>query len=98
MRAYKVGLNRVEVYEPTEARPAHAVAVASDGEIVCYVGPLDGNDAERCMTEAAKRHIRLKMAGDPAAASERAAAARLWSPLGLDAALRRGLFDRVAAR
>ena len=61
MRTYSIGLGRVQVFEPAEARPDDAVAVHADGEIVCYVGRVAAMDAEQCMVEAAQRHIRLKM-------------------------------------
>jgi hypothetical protein len=61
VRAYLIGTKRVEVYEATETRPDDAVAVEIHGNILCYVAPLDAWDAERCMMEAAQRHLRLKM-------------------------------------
>ena len=61
MRTYSIGLEKVRVFEPTEEHPEDAVAVSADGEVVCYVDRVSALDAERCMTEAAQRHIRLKM-------------------------------------
>lgn len=61
MRTYSIGLEKVRVFETTESHPDDAVAVSADGEIVCYVDRVTSLDGERCMTEAAQRHIRLKM-------------------------------------
>ncbi|WP_146140338.1 hypothetical protein [Alsobacter soli] len=98
MRAYTVGLKRVEVYEPADVRPADSVAVESEGEVFCYVGPLDACDAERCMIEAARRHLRLKMAAYPEEATWRGSRLRLWGPAGLAGAPRKSLFGRADAR
>jgi hypothetical protein len=61
LRTYSIGLEKVRVFEPTEDHPDDAVAVSADGEVVCYVDRVSALDGERCMTEAAQRHIRLKM-------------------------------------
>jgi hypothetical protein len=61
LRTYSIGLEKVRVFEPTEERPQDAVAVSADGEVVCYVDRVTALDGERCMAEAAQRHIRLKM-------------------------------------
>ncbi len=65
MRVYSVGLEKVRVYEAWEDRPEDSVAVEADGDVVCYVGRVTTFDAERCMAEAAQRHVRLKMIHRP---------------------------------
>lgn len=89
MKTYGVGLHRIGVYEPRDARPHDAVAAVAHGSAICFVdrvADLAGLIDASAMTEAVVRHCRLKMAApgdfelgfdDPSADSQICLADRL---------------------
>ncbi|GGH23035.1 hypothetical protein GCM10007036_28500 [Alsobacter metallidurans] len=101
MRAYLIGTKRVEVYEAAELRPDDSVAVEINGDVLCYVAPLDAWDAERCMTEAAQRHLRLKMmhrANDGSLRFPKVSLLEKKSSAGLEQVFRLSLLKRAPRR